>query len=104
MMINNIIKIALSGILLSCLMDMPYGYYQLVRFIAMIAFAFLSYSSYQEGNSSFLFIVYGGLALLFQPILKITLGREIWNIIDVIVAIGLVCSIFFSKRMNDDAR
>ena len=39
-------------------------------------------------------IIYGGLALLFQPFFKIALGREIWNIVDVIVVIGLLLSIY----------
>jgi hypothetical protein len=39
-------------------------------------------------------IIYGGLALLFQPFFKIALGREIWNIVDVIVGIGLLLSIY----------
>jgi len=30
------------------------------------------------------------LALLFQPFFKISLGRTLWNIVDVIVGIGLL--------------
>ncbi|WP_407654237.1 DUF6804 family protein [Chitinophaga sancti] len=33
------------------------------------------------------------MALLFQPILKIALGRELWNIVAVIVAVGLMLSL-----------
>jgi hypothetical protein len=39
-------------------------------------------------------IIYVSLAILFQPLVKIALGREIWNIIDVVVGIGLIISIF----------
>lgn len=42
-------------------------------------------------------IVYGVLALLFQPFFKVSLGREIWNIVDVIVGIGLLSSVFKKK-------
>ena len=42
--------------------------------------------------------LYGVLALLFQPFFKIALGREIWNIVDVVVGIGLILSISASKR------
>ena len=35
-------------------------------------------------------IVYIGLALLFQPFVKITLCRSGWNIVDVVVAVGLI--------------
>ena len=34
-------------------------------------------------------IVYVGLALLFQPFLKIAFGKQVWNIVDVTVGISL---------------
>lgn len=89
---NILIKIILSVLLLGCLLKMPYGYYQLVRFLALIGFGFLAYQSYKDKNELSVFI-YVGLALLFQPFFKIALGRELWNIVDVIVAIGLLISI-----------
>jgi hypothetical protein len=45
-------------------------------------------------------IIYGGLALLFQPFFKISLGRQIWNIVDVVVGIGLLISIFMKPKEN----
>jgi hypothetical protein len=39
-------------------------------------------------------IIYGGLALLFQPFFKIALGREMWNIVDVVVGIVKVAGNF----------
>ena len=43
-------------------------------------------------------IVYIVLAILFQPLLKIALGRELWNLVDVIVGVGLVVSMFIEKK------
>ena len=43
-------------------------------------------------------IIYGSLALLFQPFFKIALGRVIWNIVDVIVGIGLLVSLFRKRN------
>ena len=80
---------------------MPYGFYELVRFMAFTGFAFLSYQhlGQEEKNTS---LIYGALALLFQPFFKIALGRELWNLIDVLVAIGLMVSVFQagSKKKN----
>jgi hypothetical protein len=42
-------------------------------------------------------IVYVGLAILFQPLIKIALGRLIWNIVDVIVAAGLLYSLISGR-------
>lgn len=94
---KNLIKIILSVLLLGCLLKIPYGYYQLVRFLALAGLGFLAYQSYKEKNELSTFI-YVGLALLFQPFFKIALGRELWNVVDVLVAIGLTFSIFKNKK------
>ncbi|WP_396171774.1 DUF6804 family protein [Flavobacterium sp.] len=90
------IKIILAVLLFLCLLDMPYDYYQLVRFLAMLAFAYLAYFASQKRNTNAVFI-YIGLAILFQPLVKIALGRTIWNGIDVIVGLGLLLSLMPSK-------
>ena len=94
---NNVIKIILAVLFFLCLIDLPYGFYQLVRFAALIGFAILAYQANSEGNKTEL-IIYSVLALLFQPLFKVALGREIWNIIDVIVGIGLLISIFIQPK------
>lgn len=94
---NNTIKITLAILFFICLADMPYGYYQLVRFVALIGFAILASQAHEQGKKTEM-IIYGGLALLFQPYFKIALGREIWNIVDVLVGIGLLISIFMKPK------
>jgi hypothetical protein len=93
----NTIKIVLAILLFLCLADMPYGYYQLVRFAGLVGFTILAYHAHEEGRPTQM-IIYGGLALLFQPFFKITLGRQMWNIVDVIVGIGLLISIFINPK------
>ena len=79
----------LAILLFLCLADMPYGYYQFVRFAAA---AFFAYAAYAENESvrKELVVVFVILALLFQPFFKIALGRTLWNIVDVLVGIGLI--------------
>ena len=86
---RQIIRLLLAVMLLLCLAPMPYGYYQLVRFVSMVAFAYLAYYHFksEEGGLGFAFVA---LALLFQPFFKVALGRTLWNVVDVIVAIGLI--------------
>jgi hypothetical protein len=91
------IKIILAILLFLCLLNMPYGYYELVRLIAAVGFSILAYQLYQQKRQSEM-IVYLALALLFQPFFKIALGRPLWNIVDVIVGIWLLLSIFLRPR------
>lgn len=68
---------------------MPYSYYQLVRFIALVSFSYLVWITHLNKQNT-LTIIYLVLALLFQPFFKIALGRYLWNIVDVIVSIFLI--------------
>ena len=95
--IETIIKIVLSILFFGCLLDWEYGYFQFVRFLGMIGFAILAYKSKQRENKT-LTVVWAASAILINPIIKIALGRELWNIVDVIWAILLIGSIFYEKR------
>jgi len=95
------IKILLAILFFLCLADMPYGFYQFVRFVGLIGFAILAYKANEQGRQTEM-IIYGGLALLFQPFFKIALGREIWNIVDVIVGVGLIVSIFIKNKLSNE--
>ena len=86
---SSLLKVIMAILLLLCLVDMPYGFYELVRFGAAIAFVYLSYDYFKSKNDGLGF-TFAALALLFQPFFKITLGRAIWNFVDVLVAVGLI--------------
>jgi hypothetical protein len=75
--------------LLVCLFDMPYGYYQLVRFVSAAVFSLYAYHYFEEEKKA-LFFFYLSLAVLFQPLIKISLGRVMWNIVDVLIAAWLI--------------
>jgi hypothetical protein len=99
MKLSTILKFILAILLFICLLDMPYGYFQFIRLASLVVFTILAYQSF-ENNKQMELIIYVGLALLFQPFFKISLGRELWNIVDVIVGIGLVISSFTESKEN----
>lgn len=101
---NNIrpltwIKLGIIAIMILCLLPMPYGFYNLVRFVSMIGFAILAYSAFNEGRKP-LAITYGCLALMFQPFIKLVLGREVWNFVDILVAIFLLIVIIKNRELK----
>lgn len=93
-------KLIMAVALIACLLPMPYGYYSLVRFVAMAVFAFFAYTYYEKDKMPLVF-TFGALALLFQPFFKIALGRGVWNAVDVIVAIFLIILCFKEKYENN---
>jgi len=48
----TLIKLILAVLFFVCLLDMPYGYYQLVRFAALIGFAILAYNANEQGQKT----------------------------------------------------
>jgi hypothetical protein len=94
---DKIIKVVLAVLFFLCLLDMPYGFYQVVRFAGLIGFSILAYNANQNGRQTEM-IIYCGLALLFQPFFKVSLGRQIWNVVDVIVSVFIIVTIFIDRQ------
>ena len=63
-----------------------------MRFASLIGFGILAYHANSNRKQTEV-IIYIILAVLFQPFIKISLGRELWNIVDVIVAVALLISL-----------
>lgn len=95
----KIVYLILAALMLLCIAPMPYGYYQLVRFVAMVVFGVIAYQYYMMHKTiaMWVFIV---LALLFQPLYKIALGRVTWNVVDVLVTILLIALFILEKRLS----
>jgi hypothetical protein len=95
----SLIKILWGILLLVCVIDMPYGYFQFVRFVSFIGFGLLAFNVNPKEQQTEL-VVFIALAILFQPFIKISLGRTIWNVVDVIVGIYLLYSGFTENGKN----
>jgi len=63
----------------------------------MAGFSVLAYNAFKRNRESEM-IVYIVLAVLFQPLFKIELGSELWNVVDVLVGIGLIVSLIIKKK------
>ncbi len=99
----SIVKIALSILFLVCLADMPYSYFQLVRFLGMAGFVILAYDAYARKSMGWL-AFYGFSALLINPFMKVALGRGLWNMIDVVWAVILIGSLFQNPQSFEDEK
>lgn len=94
------LNIILAVLLLLCLFKMPYGYYTLMRLATTVGFAYMTYKYYEMKKEALVW-TFGALALLFQPLVKIALGRDIWNIVDVAVAAMLIVLTFAVGRKDN---
>ena len=92
------LRIVLAILFVGCLFDMSYGYYQLIRFLGMVGFGVLAFNIYNINKIWFL--IWLSSAILINPIFKIAIGRELWNVIDIIWAILLIVSIFMNREIK----
>jgi len=70
---------------------LPYGYYMLLRLVACGVFAYAAFVSYTRKNQTLPW-VYGLLAVLFNPLIKIHLPKEVWMVVDVGAGILLLAT------------
>lgn len=92
----NKIQLAGAAALLLCIFPMPYGFYTIIRVVITVLSCYLAYQ-YYSFNKVFLALTFGIIALLFQPFVKLTLGRELWLIVDIVVAALLLILSFKDK-------
>ncbi len=82
--------------LLLGILDFPYAYYTLLRIVVTVVSAFAAYNAVENDQQPWM-IIFGAVAILFNPIIPIYLNKEIWVVIDVIVAGLFGVSVFVLK-------
>lgn len=98
---KNIVSIALVIILLLAVLNLPYGYYTLLRWVVTAGTIFLIWVAYKLEKRVFVWIM-TVIAILFNPIAPIYLAKETWVVIDFIIAITFIVSIFKIKAQNNN--
>jgi len=94
----NIIKSILAIMCLVCLLDMPYGYYELFRYVGS---GLLIFFAIKEGNNFFWASLWVALVIIIQPFFELGLEIELWNRVYVIISIILLLSIFNILRIRN---
>lgn len=77
-----------SALMILAVIDLPYAYYPLLRFIGLFAFGLAAYLSFQANVKIIPFLL-GLMAIIFNPFIKIYLGRDLWMVMDIVAGIGL---------------
>ena len=75
---------AAALICLVAILPLPYGFYTFVR-LAVTAASVLA-AIQLKNKENFLWVVFAGVALLFNPLFPVYLDRDIWFFIDLIVS------------------
>lgn len=74
----------------------PYGYYVLLRWVVCGIFAYLVFHAIEKGKIEWIWIL-GITAAVYNPFVKIHLGREIWSLVNLLTVGVAIASIFKLK-------
>src|SRR5437762_14083304 len=86
-----------AGLLIWALARHLIGYYTLVRLVTTGVCLYSVYICAKDNRVGW-GIAFGGIALLFQPIISLRMTRDTWQYVDVIVAVFLMLSLRFFNR------
>lgn len=89
----------------SCLLalgDWPYGYYQLLRLIVTGYAAWIAFHSAALSRLPWLW-VFGFIALLYNPLFKISMSRDAHAVENVATAVAVVIELLRARRLDGTA-
>lgn len=87
-----------SGLLFVGLMDLPIGYYTLLRIVVTIGSFSVIITEFKNGLS-FWIIVFGLITIIFNPIIPVYLNdKSAWMPIDIIAGIIFLIKSFTLKK------
>jgi hypothetical protein len=74
----------------------PYGFFTLLRLVVFGTTVYLSWLAYRSERQTWTWI-FGFIALVFNPLIPLHLGRDLWVGVDLLVAVFLIISVFAFK-------
>ncbi len=93
----KILLLVCSGFLFLALADLPIGYYTFLRIVVFIGAIAVVISEIQNGIN-FWVIIFGLIAILFNPLIPVYLNdKDAWMPIDIIAAI-----LFIVKSLTNE--
>ena len=87
--------IASIVLLVLAVLPLPYGYYTLLRLVVCFTAVFLAWFSYKQQRIRWAWIMVF-VAVVFNPVIAVHFGKELWIVIDLITAI--VFGIYLKKH------
>lgn len=83
-------------------LPMPYGYYQFLRLVTVVAAGWIAAYFWSENRLAWASSI-GCVALLFNPVFRISLDREMWAPLNIIAAALLLAAMVFNRSKVNNA-
>jgi hypothetical protein len=96
---------AIAGVMLLWALnpENPYGYYIVLRWVCCAAFTYLALKALAQGKEGWVWVL-GIMAVIYNPIIRIHLTRDIWSAVNIVTLIIAVLSIFVIRSSPTPAQ
>jgi hypothetical protein len=78
--------------------EWPVAYFQLMNWAVMIAAVARTWEAHKMGNMMIGVVIFGVIAVLFNPVAPIYLSPTMWQMVDVVAGIFFIASFWFAKK------
>jgi len=89
----TIINAVVAFCLLLAMADLPYGYYVLLRWVVCLHTVFIAVRRFSAGSAAYGCILLV-VAIVFNPIFPLHLGKSVWLVVDPLAAAIILASEF----------
>ena len=95
--------LAPAVLLTGALLPWPYGYYELLRLAVCAVSGWIAYEQWRHDDAvSGWVVAFGGMAMLYNPLMPIHLTREIWSMLNLASALVFVLHLGALKSLVQD--
>ncbi len=81
------------------LRGLPYGYYVLLRWVCCAAFAYLALHAHRQKQDTWTWVL-GVTAAIYNPIVPLHLGREVWTVVNLATIVIAAFSLSRTPRQG----
>lgn len=93
--------IAVIFLLVLAIFPWSYGYYVFLRWVVFLVSGFLVYLAHNLKKTIWV-VMFTLIAILFNPIVRISLDRETWQVIDLVTASIFIFSFFQVRNAKSE--
>jgi hypothetical protein len=81
------------------LLQLPYGYYVLLRLVVCGVCIYLAVQEENAGRKAWVWVL-GAVAILYNPIFRIHLTRDIWSVVNIATILLLVVHMWSMRTLG----
>lgn len=90
-------------LLVAALFPWPYGYYVLLRIVVFVVAAWIAYEQWRLDDAiSGRVVMFGAIALLYNPFLPIHLTKELWSVLNLTAAALFLWHLRDLRRLTEN--